>query len=145
MKKRIIAFVTAVLFVIASTVTISAECAIEASSAYVTPRYTYASSASSTLSVSGTTATCKSIANGTSDVTNISVVQTLQKRGLFAIYSDVSGGKWMSSQYGNSFYISNPKYNLDSGTYRLKSEFTFTTSSGATETITAYSDTQTVG
>ncbi len=145
MKKRIIAFVAAVLFVIASTVTISAECASEASSAYVTPRYSYSDGVYSTLSVSGTTATCTSRAYGKSDVTNISVVQTLQKRGLFAIYSDVSGGKWMSSQYGNSFSISNPKYNLDSGTYRLESEFTFTTSDGDTETITVYSETKTVG
>jgi len=40
--------------------------------------------------------------------------------------------------------MSNHKYNLESGTYRLKTVFTLTATNGETETITVYSEEVTI-
>ena len=104
----------------------------------VAPCYEIATSASSTLSISGTTATCISRCNGVSTV-SITAVQTLQKQGLLWIWSAVDGAEWTETVSLGSIGMSNTKTNLSSGTYRLKSVFTLTNSSGETETITVYS------
>ena len=104
----------------------------------IMPCYEIATSASSMLSLSGTTATCISRCSGASTV-SITAVQTLQKEGLFWIWGDVDGAEWTKNVSAASIVMSNTKSGLDSGTYRLKTEFTLTNSSGETETITVYS------
>ncbi len=104
----------------------------------VMPCYEIATSASSTLTFSSSTATCYSRCTGASTV-SITAVQTLQKEGLFWIWSDVDDAEWTKTVNVASIVMSNTKSGLDSGTYRLKAEFTLTNSSGETETITVYS------
>lgn len=103
----------------------------------VMPCYDIATSASSTLSFSGSTATCYSGCNGAA--VSITAVQTLQKEGLFWIWSDVDGAEWTKTAKLGSLSMSNTKSGLSTGTYRVKTEFTLTNSSGETETITVYS------
>ena len=72
---------------------------------------------------------------------SISVEQTLEKySGWLWIWNEVDGAKWLSSVNRNSITVYNSKSGLSSGTYRLKSIFTLTSSSGETETITVYSE-----
>lgn len=103
----------------------------------VMPCYEIATSASSTLSISGTTATCTSRCNGVA--VSITAVQTLQKEGLFWIWGDVDGAEWTETVNMAAIGITNTFSGLSSGTYRLKSEYTLTASDGSTETITVYS------
>lgn len=105
----------------------------------VSPYYQLASDATSTLTISGTTAKCESKLIGYSGVTSCKVEQTLEKySGWFWIWNSVtSWNNTISSSYGK---VTNSKSGLGSGTYRVKSVFTLTTSDGKTETITVYSD-----
>ena len=103
----------------------------------IMPCYEIATSASSTLSFSGTTATCYSRCSGAA--VSITAVQTLQKEGLFWIWSDVDDAEWTKSVSVATIAMTNTKSGLSTGTYRLKTEFTLTNSSGETETITVYS------
>ena len=106
----------------------------------VSPYYQSASDAISTLTISGTTAKCESKLIGHSDVISCKVEQTLEKySGWFWIWNNVDGACWTKTMNSNSILMSNTKSGLSSGTYRLKSVFTLTSSSGKTETITIYS------
>lgn len=51
---------------------------------------------------------------------------------------------WSESVNTTSIFMSNHKYNLESGTYRLKTVFTLTATNGETETITVYSEEVTI-
>ena len=93
-----------------------------------------------TLTISGTSGKCESLVKGYSDVSQIVIEQTLQKQGLFWIWSDVDGASWTKTFYSSAAKVTNTKSGLDSGTYRLKTVFKLTASDGTTETITAYSD-----
>lgn len=102
----------------------------------------YTSSCSSTLSVSGTTATCTSEALGYyGETTKISMVQTLQKKTASGSWSKISS--WSEVDTGYRGYMSNKKYSLSSGTYRLKTVFTVYAGSNS-ETITKYSSNKTI-
>lgn len=108
----------------------------------ITPYWSYTSTCSSTLSISGRTATCTSKATGyLGTTTKIVISQTLQK--------EVSSNKWSEieswSETVNSFVGSatNYSYNLSNGTYRLKSVFTVYSGSKH-ETITKYSSEKTI-
>ncbi len=108
----------------------------------VAPAYEYANQAFSELSVSSDTALCSSSCTGNISVVKVTVEQTLQKRGgLFWLWNDVAGAIWSKTNNSRSITISKSKSGLESGTYRLKSVFTLTSSSGDTETITVYSET----
>lgn len=92
------------------------------------------------ISVSGDSATCKCSARGDASVIeSISVVMTLQKSGLFGIYSDVPDAKWTKSVTGSSISLSGTKSGLSDGTYRTKAVFTVTTKDGQVYTFTKYS------
>lgn len=111
----------------------------------VSPMYKLAISLWSNISISGTTAICESYANGFSTkVSNIKVVQTLQKHWLLGVYSDVPGASWTRSVNSRSILISGAQTGLSSGTYRVKAVFTFTATDGTTETITIYSEPDTI-
>ena len=89
------------------------------------------------LSISGTTATCRSGATGLIGVTEISVEQTLQKRN-GNHFENVSGAKWSTSVQDDYILFENTKTGLSSGTYRVKSVFKVKKGS-TTEEITSYS------
>lgn len=91
------------------------------------------------------TATCKSTYyESNSPVSSISATQTLEKKGLFGIYSSVSGASWTKTVTTQNLSMSNTKSNLSSGTYRLKTVFTVTLKSGTIESVTVYSTEKTV-
>lgn len=104
----------------------------------VTPRYEIANTASSTLSFTGTTANCVSSASGRKTV-SIYAEQTLEKYWALGIWNDVNDNPWTKKVSSSKISMSNHAYNLESGKYRLKTEFTLTNSDGETETITVYS------
>lgn len=106
----------------------------------IQPYYEKAYKATSELSISGTTATCTSRVQGDSDVIKIVAVQTLEKQGFLWIWSTYNNTVWIKTVYINAILMSNTKSGLASGKYRLKTEFTLTSSDGTSETITVYSD-----
>ncbi|MCT6520505.1 hypothetical protein NR913_05540 [Ruminococcus bicirculans] len=104
----------------------------------VDARYAYTNRIESTLSISSKNATCKSTVQGSSKtVTKIVVKQTLQYK---------SGTKWLNVtswvKTVNTFSLrfNNTKYNIGSGTYRVKTVAKVYKGS-AYETITIYSKT----
>lgn len=104
------------------------------------PLYEIANSTFSALGFVGTTAECMSQASGL-DTVKITVVQTLQKySGWFWIWDDVA--TWSKTENRSTISFTNKKSGLSSGKYRVKSVFTLTNSSGKTETLTVYSDTE---
>lgn len=93
----------------------------------------------SILSISGTTATCKSSYEGAVYVKSVKIVQSLQKESLFWTWSTV-GGEWTKTSTNvASVSFTNTKSGLASGTYRVKSVFTVTLNDGTSETVTVYS------
>ena len=117
----------------------SAESAYYFMDSSISPYYENAYNPVSDLQISGTTAYCSSSTNGV-DTVKITVEQTLEKySGWFWIWNNVDGANWTKTVNDNTIRLSNTKSGLSSGTYRLKSVFTLTSSSGKTETITIYS------
>lgn len=100
----------------------------------------------SLLSISGTTATCTSTYSSTSStISKITAKQTLEKHWAFGIFNPVDNdSSWTKSVNSSNLSMTNTKSGLGSGTYRLKTEFTITTTSGKTETVTVYSDEKTI-
>lgn len=97
----------------------------------------------STLTVSGTTATCKSSGEDSNgNATKIIVSQSLQKKN--------SSGSWTIVQAWsntiNNYYgtVTNSKSGLASGTYRLKSTFYLYVGNTCTSTNTVYSSSKTI-
>lgn len=140
--KRFLSLIIAVTMIFGFGVTTSAEaasvCSISAS-----PYYLYAIKATSTLSINGATATLKSDATGISSVTKIVIVQTLEKHWALGLFFSVENASWMKTVNLTSASSTNKRYGLDSGTYRLKTEFKFYCGSEY-ETVTVYSDEKTI-
>ena len=106
----------------------------------VQPMYNYVSNYSTTLSISGGTATCKaSITGYTGTTTKVAIEMTLQKKsGLFS-WDDVE--TWKSSI--NTYTLTSTKTkSVGSGTYRVKVKFT-AYSGTASESFTKNSSTKT--
>ncbi len=110
----------------------------------ISPLYDIAENVSSELNIVGTSAECRSRANG-DDAVSITVEQTLQKYWGLWIWNDVEGAEWTRTVDRNSIYLTSSKSGLDSGTYRVKSVFTLTDKNGKSEKITIYSNEQKVG
>ncbi len=140
-KKKILAAILSGV-VLSTAMSVSAYADTETLSLVdeVSPLYEYADELKSLLSVSSTKATCRSDAICSNEVVTIYVEQTLQKYWGLWIWNKVDGGYWTKTQNGSSIAVSNSISGLKSGTYRLKSVFTLTTSSGKTEKITVYSN-----
>lgn len=103
---------------------------------------TYLYNCSSTLTISGTTATCTSKATGYyGETTKITISQTLQKKNSSGDWEYVDS--WSETDQGYKGSATNYKYNLSSGTYRLKSVFTVYAGSDS-ETVEKYSFEETV-
>ena len=128
-----------------SLVTTSSETTYPPADDGIAPTYEIAGNPKSNLSVSGKTAYCTSETVGDNAV-SITVEQTLEKyNGWFWIWNDVKDAHWTETVNENTIWMSNTKGSLSNGTYRLKSVFTLTNSSGKTETITIYSAEKKVG
>lgn len=107
--------------------------------------YEIAQTPTSILSIKGTKATCESSTSGY-DCVSITVTHTLQKySGILWIWDDVENSTSEKTVNTNTVRLSTTKSGLENGTYRLKSTFTLTSSSGSIETITIYSTEKKVG
>lgn len=90
-------------------------------------RYQYISNCSSTLTISGNVATCKSSLTGYyGETESIEVTQTLQRKNIFGGWSYVDS--WNDNVDYHKISVTNYSYGLDDGTYRLVSDFTVYTS-----------------
>ncbi len=135
--KRILAAIMAMgLVATGLTTAVSAADFSSGNIDFVDPAYVIANNPVSRVTISGTTATCYSSTRG--NATTISITQTLQVKKT-TVWSNVKDATWTKTVNANSITMRNFKYNLDSGTYRLKSEYTLTAKDGTTETITVYS------
>lgn len=136
------------IFVLALSLIISVFCLSTISSAYDTAlrdniiledinssrKYSYL------YIVSGNTAECTSIFRDyDNNIQSVKAVQTLEKHWAFGIFFAVDNASWEKTVYTDNLSMTNYKYSLDSGTYRLKTVFTVTLIGGQTETITVYS------
>jgi hypothetical protein len=131
------------MFSIAS-IQASAESVTYIANEGIVPAYKYADGAESLLYISANSAECTSSCTGSSDVVKITVKHTLQKYQGLWIWSDVNNASWTTTESGSSICLISKKSGLSDGTYRVKSVFTLTNSSGKTETITVYSAEKTV-
>lgn len=94
-------------------------------------------SANSTLSFSGTTATCTSILEGyPGQTTRITISQTLEKKDSDGNWKYSCG--WSTTIDGYKGYVTNYAYNRSKGTYRLRTDFTVYAGNDYEE-ITTYS------
>ena len=100
-------------------------------------RSTYLSTTISELTISGTSAECYSKATGDSSVSQIIGDMYLMKYSSSNGWQDIDA--WRLQVSGRNYSNTKTKTGLSSGSYRLRTEFTVTTSSGATETVTKYS------
>lgn len=109
----------------------------------IEPYYNSDARAGTQLKIQGTTATCFSSIRS-DEAVEIAAEQTLQKQGFLWIWGGVDGASWTKTLSADYVSMSNIASGLESGLYRLKTEFTLTLSSGKTETITVYSNEQRV-
>lgn len=144
-KKFFSAFMVTVCLCTSLCITAYAEETEAYISDEIVPAYEIAANLSSVLSISGTKATCESSAIG-DDCVSITVTHTLQKySGWFWIWDDVENSTSSKTVNTNTIMLSTTKSGLGSGTYRLESTFTLTSSSGNVETKTIYSTEKKIG
>lgn len=110
----------------------------------VQPYYEKAAGTDLRLYINDATATCRSSVDGCRDVVEITAVQYLEKQGFLWIWSTYDDTTWTKTMKSNTLTMSNTKSRLDSGKYRLKTVFTLTDKQGKTETITVYSNEESV-
>ena len=143
-KKSIAVLLSAFMMFSSVSIPASAEMTTSVSNEGIAPAYEYANTAKSLLYISSNSAECISRCTSSSDVVQITVEQTLQKFWGLWVWNDVDGASWAVTERGSSISAVNTKSGLTSGTYRVKSVFTLTSSSGETETITIYSEEETI-
>ena len=138
MMKKFICLVLTVILTCCITVSVSASFEDIAITDKVDARYAYTNRIESTLSISSKNATCQSTVQGSSKtVTKIVIKQTLQyKSG--TKWLDVAS--WVKTVNTFSLRFNNTKYNIGSGTYRVKT-IADVYSGSKYETVTAYSKT----
>ena len=136
--KKFICLVLTVILTCCITVSVSASFEDGAITDKVDARYAYTNRIESTLSISSKNATCQSTVQGSSKtVTKIVIKQTLQyKSG--TKWLDVAS--WVKTVNTFSLRFNNTKYNIGSGTYRVKT-IADVYSGSKYETVTAYSKT----
>ena len=138
MMKKFICLVLTVILTCCITVSVSASFEDVAITDKVDARNAYTNRIESTLSISSKNATCQSTVQGSSKtVTKIVIKQTLQyKSG--TKWLDVAS--WVKTVNTFSLRFNNTKYNIGSGTYRVKT-IADVYSGSKYETVTAYSKT----
>ena len=134
--KKILAFFLSALILLTFAVSVSAE------------SVTFdvgGTNKKSQLFISGTNATCVSeYLAESSSFKSVTIEQTLEKHWAFGWFFGVDGASWKTTTSSKSVTFKNTKSGLSSGTYRVKSVFTVTTTSGQTETVTVYSAEKTI-
>lgn len=76
---------------------------------------------------------------------SVTAIQTLEKHWTFGIFNPVdNNSSWTKTVNSISLSMTNSKSGLSSGTYRVKTEFTVTSTNGQTETVSVYSDEKTI-
>lgn len=109
----------------------------------ITPRYSIECTPTSKLTILSNKATCQSSFRS-EEIKSVTAEQTLEKFWGLWVWNEVEDACWAKTVNASNFTMSNSKSGLDSGTYRLKTEFTVTANNGTTETITVYSDEVTI-
>jgi hypothetical protein len=141
-KKIILALLaSAMMFTALAPHTIAAETSYVNGS--VVPMYENDCDLTSILAIVGAKATCRSTAAGNT-LKSITATQTIEKHWGLWIWNEVDGASWSKTVKSSNLSMSNTKSGLDSGTYRLRTDFTVTSTSGSTETITVYSQEKTI-
>ena len=143
-RKMLAAFISVVMMCSVVSVPAFAVDETQIVTDLVSPAYEYAAKTENYLTITSSNADCKSLCEGMAGVTQITVEHTLEKHWGLWIWSEVDGASWTKTVYSDTIRLSNTKSGLDSGTYRLKSVFTLTNSSGKSETITIYSEEETI-
>lgn len=142
-KKQIVSALLAAVLMTGSLSSVASATDLDSAiTETVTPRFEIAVNPLSLITINGTTITCRSSVNG--DAVKISCVTTLEKYWGLWIWNEVENATWTDTVNSTRLSARHYKYNAESGTYRLKSEFTLTDSKGVSETITIYSDEDTV-
>ena len=140
MKKAIPALLAVTMAVTAAAVPVSAEDLDVPVTEEIIEEYAIFDVLQSSLSVSGYTATCVSY-GASVEASTITVTQTLEKYSGWLWFWDPVA-TWNKTEYGDSVSAYNRRGGLSSGTYRLCSVFTVTSTTGQTETVTVYSSEQ---
>ena len=129
MKKRVLAFLLATVFVLTLVMSVSAEgvqCDLSGTK-------------NCTLTVKGTTAHChSSLTDSSGTIKSVKVEQSLEKFA-FLWFWNTEGGPWTRTVHSGVAQFDNYKV-VSSGTYSEKAVFTATTKEGRSETITMYSN-----
>ena len=135
MKTRIFCLFMCICLFVTAMVSVMAS----AEESTIQPRLTYIQTASGGLApVDSTTLNVHCSMNGEDNVTKCYIKYTVQKKGFLGLsWSDKISGSLTTGTYYAS--VSRNITGFSSGTYRLKAEYTATTSSGQSETITVYS------
>lgn len=142
LKKIFSIMLIAVVLINCFSVIVSAENIASYIDEEIIDEYQIAERLNSVLSISSTTATYSSSGNIISG--SMTVEHTLQKHWGLWIWDDVANSTFSKSVNYNNIYLCSTKSGLESGTYRVKSTFTMTNSSGQTEVVTIYSSEKTV-
>lgn len=117
MNKKILSILLA-FTLIAACLTTQVSAAVITTEDEIMPLYNYTISASSTLSISSKTATCKSVVVGMSGITTkIVFTQYLQKK-VDGVWTTVK--TWTATKTQVSASFTNTKSSLASGTYRTR-------------------------
>lgn len=135
MKTRIFSLMMCVCLLFTSMIPVMAS----AEESVVQPRLTYIQSAAGRLlKVDDDTLNVYGSMNCDNSVIKCYIKYTVQKKGFLGLsWSDkISGSLTTGTSHAD---VSRNITGFSSGTYRLKTEFTATTSSGQSETITVYS------
>ena len=94
----------------------------------------------SSLIINNNKATCKSqYQSYNDDCSSITAVQTLEKRSWLVFWNTVGDKCTKTVTNTDALSFTNYKYNLDSGTYRVKTVFTVVLKDGRSESVTVYS------
>lgn len=102
----------------------------------VSPQYVIASGATSSLSISGSTATCKTTIKG-SKISYIEVEQVFEIYVSPNVWREVDS--WYESVNDSSLTMLNYSYDIGPGKFRVRAEVTVTDNNGNTEEITVTS------
>ena len=143
MSKKIMALILSVVFIFSAAMVAGAEGASApvspASSSEgepgIQPLFDYTNVTTASLQISNGTAICAASANGYSGITTkIEIKMTLQKKFLLWWNTEETWSKTINDSYGSLTGTTS----VDSGTYRVKVDFTVYSGSKSEE-ITAYS------
>lgn len=102
----------------------------------VSPQYVIADSATSSLSISGSTATCTTKISG-DNIVSIEVEQVFEIYVSPDVWREVDS--WSKSVNKSSLTMTNYSYDIGTGKFRVRAEVTITDKDGNTEDITVTS------